>query len=222
MNVQRALVCVDSISTFVGKAFAWLMLVLMGVVLYDVFMRYVINDPTLWGYDTSYMLYGSVFMMCGAYALSQDDHVRGDFFYGSMKPKTQAGFDLVLYVLFFLPGIGALCYAGVGFAQDSWFLREHSSVTSDGPPLYFFKTLIPIAGALVMLQGLAEITRCLVCLKTGAWPARLKDAAELDVVEEQLSASTHVDEEARKAAIEQAHAIDEMARQRGLGGDMKL
>jgi TRAP-type mannitol/chloroaromatic compound transport system permease small subunit len=222
LNVQRALVFVDSVSTFVGKAFAWLMLVLMGVVLYDVFMRYVINDPILWGYDTSYMLYGSVFMMCGAYALAQDDHVRGDFFYGSMKPKTQAGFDLVLYVLFFLPGIGALCYAGVGFAQDSWFLHEHSSVTSDGPPLYHFKTLIPIAGALVMLQGLAEIVRCVVCLKTGAWPARLKDAAELDVVEEQLAASTYVDDEARKAVIAQAQAIDERARQRGLGGDTQL
>lgn len=222
MKVQQSLVFVDSVSTFVGKAFAWLMLVLTGVVLYDVFMRYVVNNPTLWGYDTSYMLYGSVFMMCGAYTLAQNEHVRGDFFYGSMRPRTQAAFDLVLYIVFFLPGIGALCYAGVGFAQDSWFLREHSSVTSDGPPLYFFKTLIPIAGALVMLQGLAEIVRCIVCLKTGQWPARLKDAAELDVVEEQLSASTYVDDADRRHAIEQAHAIDEVARQRGLGGDTHL
>jgi TRAP-type mannitol/chloroaromatic compound transport system permease small subunit len=156
-------------------------------------------------------------MMCGAYTLSQDAHVRGDFLYGSMKPRTQASLDLALYILFFLPGIAALVYAGVEYAGESWRIGEHSNVTSNGPPVYQFKTIIPIAGALVMLQGLAEILRCIVCLKTGKWPDRLKDAEEIDVVEQQLSGSVHVDDESRKRAIESVHDIDEAAHQRGLG-----
>jgi TRAP-type mannitol/chloroaromatic compound transport system permease small subunit len=217
MHVQSVLFFVDSISTWVGKAFAWLMVLLTLVICYDVFMRYVMNDPTLWVYDTSYMIYGSLFMMCGAYTLAQDGHVRGDFLYGSMQPRTQAALDLVLYAVFFVPGIAALCYAGIDFAEYSWFLRERSSVTPNGPPLYHFKTVIPIAGALVMLQGLAEIVRCVVCLKTGHWPERLKDAEEIDVIEQQLAGSTLVDDESRQRAIAQAHAIDEAAHQRGMG-----
>jgi TRAP-type mannitol/chloroaromatic compound transport system permease small subunit len=147
--------------------------------------------------------------------------VRGDFLYGSMRPRVQASLDLLLYLLFFIPGIAALIYAGYYFALQSWAINEHSNVTADGPPVYHFKFVMPIAGALVMLQGFAEIVRCVVCIKTGAWPDRLADVSEIDVVEEQLSASEHVDEEARKQAIARAHEIDEMARQRGLGGDIK-
>src|ERR1043166_6442559 len=220
MHVQSVLFFVDSISTWVGKAFAWLMVLLTLVICYDVFMRYVMNDPTLWVYDTSYMIYGSLFMMCGAYTLAQDGHVRGDFLYGSMQPRTQAALDLVLYAVFFVPGIAALCYAGIDFAEYSWFLRERSSVTPNGPPLYHFKTVIPIAGALVMLQGLAEIVRCVVCLKTGEWPSRLKDVEEIDVIEEQLAHSEYVDEESRKIAIERAKEIEETAKKRGMGGEM--
>jgi hypothetical protein len=124
------------------------------------------------------------------------------------------------YIVFFLPGIAALIYAGYDYAAHSWRIAEHSTVTADGPPLYYFKSAIPLAGALVMLQGLAEMARCVVCLKTGNWPSRLKDAAEIDVVEEQLAHSEYVDEEARKIAIERAHQIDEAARQRGMGGDL--
>jgi len=156
-------------------------------------------------------------MLCGAYTLAQDGHVRGDFLYGSMKPRTQATLDLALYILFFLPGIAALLYAGWDYAAYSWRIDEHSNVTSNGPPVYQFKTVIPVAGALVLLQGLAEIIRCVVCLKTGEWPERLKDAEEIDVIEQQLSKSTYVDEESRKIAIERAHEIDEAAHQRGLG-----
>ena len=123
-----------------------------------------------------------------------------------MRPRTQAALDLVLYIVFFIPGIAALIYAGYDYAADSWRIDEHSNVTADGPPVYHFKTVIPIAGALVMLQGIAEIVRCVVCLKTGEWPSRLKDVAEIDVVEEQLAHSEYVDEEARKIAIERAHA----------------
>ena len=137
-----------------------------------------------------------------------------------VKPRTQASLDLVLYIVFFIPGIAALVYAGYGFAADSWRIAEHSNVTANGPPVYHFKAVIPIAGALVMLQGVAEIVRCVVCLRTGEWPSRLKDVAEIDVIEEQLAHSEYVDEESRKIAIEGAQRIDEMARQRGMGGDL--
>ena len=129
--------------------------------------------------DLNNMLYGSLFMLCGAYTLAQNAHVRGDFLYSSMRPRTQAFLDLILYFVFFIPGILALCYAGYFFAQESWRIAEHSNVTADGPPVYHFKSVIPIAGALIMLQGIAEIVRCVVCLKEGEWPSRLKDVADL-------------------------------------------
>jgi TRAP-type mannitol/chloroaromatic compound transport system permease small subunit len=217
MNVQKFLLTADHISTWTGKAAAWLIMVLMMTVCVEVFKRYLLNAPTAWIFDATNMMYGTIFMICGAYTLAQDAHVRGDFLYGSMKPRTQASFDLVLYIVFFLPGIVALVYAGIDYAGDSWRINEHSNVTSDGPAVYPFKTVIPIAGALVLIQGVAEIVRCIVCLKTGAWPERLKDAEEIDVVEQQLASSTHVDEESRKLAIESVHEIDEAAHQRGLG-----
>ncbi|ETR77900.1 membrane protein [Afipia sp. P52-10] len=220
MKVERFLHAIDGISTWVGKATAWLMIVLMLVVCIEVFKRYVLNAPTAWIFDAQNMLYGTLFMLAGAYTLAQNAHVRGDFFYSSMRPRTQATFDLVLYFVFFLPGIAALIYAGTDYAADSWRIAEHSNVTADGPPVYHFKTVIPIAGALVMLQGIAEIMRCVVCLKTGEWPSRLKDVAEIDVVGEQLANSEFVDEESRRIAIENAQKIDEAARQRGMGGEL--
>lgn len=222
MTVQSILHTIDGISTWVGKAAAWLIVLLMCVVCVEVFKRYWLNSPTAWIFDAENMLYGSLFMLCGAYTLAQNAHVRGDFLYSSMRPRTQATLDLVLYLLFFVPGIAALIYAGTDFALDSWRIGEHSNVTADGPPVYHFKSVMPIAGALVMLQGVAEILRCIVCLRTGEWPSRLKDVAEMDVVEEQLAHSEYVDDDARKIAIERAHGIDEAARQRGMGGDLNL
>jgi TRAP-type mannitol/chloroaromatic compound transport system permease small subunit len=216
MNVQRFLYFIDGISTWVGKAAAWLIIVLTTVVCVEVFKRYIMNMPTAWIFDADNIIYGTLFMLCGAYTLAQNAHVRGDFLYSSMRPRLQAGLDLALYVVFFLPGIAALIYAGTDYAADSWRISEHS-VTANGPPIYHFKTVIPIAGALVMLQGIAEVVRCVVCLKTGEWPARLHDVAEIDVIEEQLAHSEYVDEESRKIAIERAHEIDEAARQRGMG-----
>lgn len=220
MSVQRILYTIDGISTWAGKLAAWLVVALMTLVCVEVFKRYILNAPTAWIFDASNMMYGSLFMLCGAYGLAQNAHVRGDFLYSSMRPRTQAAFDLVLYIAFFMPGIAALIYAGYDYAADSWRIAEHSNVTADGPPVYHFKTVIPVAGALVMLQGLAEIVRAAICLRTGVWPDRLKDVAELDVIEEQLANSQYVDEESRKIAIEGAHNIDEIARQRGMGGDL--
>ena len=215
MNVQAFLRIADRLSTWSGKVFAWLIVILMLVVSIEVFKRYILNAPTAWIFDLDAMLYGTLFMMCGAYTLSQDGHVRGDFLYTNMKPRTQAGFDLALYFLFFLPGVVALVYAGYYYGMDSWRINEHSNVTADGPPIYQFKLVIPVAGVLVLLQGIAEIIRCIVCLRTGEWPERMQDVEEIDVVEEQLAQSEYVDEESRRAAIEQAHNIDEAAHQRG-------
>src|SRR6187399_457379 len=220
MTVEKFLHTVDGISTWVGKAAAWLIIGLMLLICAEVFKRYILNQPTAWIFDATNMLYGSLFMLAGGYALAQNAHVRGDFLYSSMRPRTQAALDLALYIVFFLPGIAALIYAGYDYAADSWRIAEHSNVTADGPPVYHFKTVIPIAGALVMLQGVAEIVRCVVCLKTGEWPSRLKDVSEIDVVEEQLAHSEYVDDDARRIAIERAQRIDETARQRGMGGEL--
>jgi TRAP-type mannitol/chloroaromatic compound transport system permease small subunit len=217
MSVKGFLRVADNVSTWTGKTSAWLICVLMLVVSVEVFKRYILNSPTAWIFDLDSMLYGTLFMMFGAYTLAQDGHVRGDFLYTNMRPRTQAALDLALYFLFFIPGILALVYAGYYYAGDSWRINEHSNVTADGPPVYYFKSVIPIAGALVMFQGIAEIVRCVVCLRTGEWPERLRDVEEIDVVGEQLANSEFVDEESRKMAIEQAHHIDDAARQRTQG-----
>jgi TRAP-type mannitol/chloroaromatic compound transport system permease small subunit len=213
-KIERLLQTADHISTWAGKTSAWLIILLMLTVCVEVFKRYILNMPTAWIFDATNMMYGTLFMLCGAYTLAQDAHVRGDFLYSSMRPRTQATLDLLLYVMFFIPGIMALVYAGYDYASYSWMINEHSNVTANGPPVYQFKTVIPIAGVLVMIQGLAEIIRCVVCLKTGAWPERLKDAEEIDVVEQQLANSEYVDEESRKRAVESVHEIDEAAHQR--------
>ena len=200
MSVRGFLRFADNVSTWSGKVSAWLIVVLMLVVSVEVFKRYMLNAPTAWIFDLNSMLYGTLFMMCGAYTLAQDGHVRGDFLYSNMKPRTQAALDLALYFLFFIPGILALIYAGYYFAGDSWRINEHSNVTSEGPPVYFFKSVIPIAGALVMFQGAAEIVRCVVCLRTGEWPARLTDVEEIDAVAEQLANRDLVDAESRRIA----------------------
>ena len=180
--MQRFLLFADQVSTWVGKTFAWCIVLLTFAVSYEVFSRYVLGRPTTWAFDTSYILYGTLFMMAGAYALSRNSHVRGDFLYRRWKPRTQAGLDLVLYFIFFLPGVLALIYSGYGFARLSWMMNEHSSFSPGGPPIYPFKALIPVAGCLLLLQGIAEIIRCVITLKRGQWPQRLHDVEELERV----------------------------------------
>jgi TRAP-type mannitol/chloroaromatic compound transport system permease small subunit len=214
MSAERLIRAVDWVSYWTGKVFAWLIVALTFVVSIEVFKRYILNAPTAWIFDFNNMLYGTLFMMCGAYTLAAGGHVRADFIYIYMKPRAQASLDLILYIVFFLPCMLGLIYAGSGFAADSWRIGEHSTVTSEGPPVYHFKTVIPIAGVLVMLQGAAEIVRCLVCIRTGRWPARIEDVEEIDVIDTQLGHSQYVDEESRRVAMEGAHAIDEAARQR--------
>ena len=217
MNTQKILHTADHISTWVGKAAAWLIVVLMLVVCAEVFKRYALNAPTAWIFDVNNMLYGTLFMLGGAYTLAHDGHVRGDFFYGSMKPRTQAWLDLVLYIVFFLPGIGALTWAGWSYFNDSLAMREQT-FNATPLPIYPFKFVIPVAGAIVMLQGLAEIVRCVICIRTGEWTPRLQDAQEMDVVEQQLAKSEYVDDAARREVIEKAKEIEDTAHQRGAAG----
>jgi TRAP-type mannitol/chloroaromatic compound transport system permease small subunit len=178
--MQRFLVLVDSISTWVGKIFSWCIVLLTGVVSYEVFVRYVLGQPTTWAYDMSYILYGTLFMMTGAYALSRNAHVRGDVVYRFFPVKTQASIDLVLYIIFFFPGVIALVYSGYAFAAFAWLIKERSSFSPSGPPLYHFKSVIPIAAFFLLLQGIAETIRCAIALRTGVWPQRLHDVEELE------------------------------------------
>jgi TRAP-type mannitol/chloroaromatic compound transport system permease small subunit len=206
MRIQTLLHTADRISTFVGKAFAWLIVALMLLVVAEVFKRYALNAPTAWVFDASNMLYGTLFMMGGAYTLAHDGHVRGDFLYGSWKPRNQARMDLVLYIVFFLPGIAALTWSGWTYFGDSLAIHEQT-FNADPLPVYPFKFMIPMAGGLVLMQGLSEILRCILCIKTGEWTPRLKDAEESDVVAQQLEGSEFVDAEARKLAIEQSKGL---------------
>jgi TRAP-type mannitol/chloroaromatic compound transport system permease small subunit len=179
--MQNLLFFVDRVSTRVGQAFSWLILILTLQVSWEVFSRYVLNHPNAWAFDLMIMMYGAVFMMAGAYTLAKNGHVRGDVLYGFFPPRVQAALDLILYFLFFIPGIVALVWAGYTYAAESWAINEHSTLTANGPPLYPFKTVIPIAGILLLAQGLVEIVRCVICLRQGEWPAREQDVEEVDV-----------------------------------------
>ncbi len=191
--MQKLLLFVDKVSTFVGQSFSWLICSLTVFISWEVFSRYALDNPHPWMFDVMIMMYGTLFMMAGAYTLAKAGHVRGDVLYGFFEPRTQATIDLVLYIVFFIPGVIALAWAGYNFAADSWAINEHSNITSDGPPVYPFKTVIPIAGAILLLQGLVEIVRCVICIKQGEWPSREEDVEEVDV--EKLKNMVHVKDE---------------------------
>jgi TRAP-type mannitol/chloroaromatic compound transport system permease small subunit len=189
--MQELLLRIDRFNTLVGHAFAWTVVLLTLLITWEVFSRYVLNSPHAWVFDATYMLYGTLFMMAGAYTLAASGHVRGDVLYGFFRPRTQATLDLILYFVFFIPGVLALCWAGWDFASESWVINEHSSVSADGPPIYPFKAIIPLAGASLMLQGVVEILRCIICIRQGEWPSRVRDVEEVDV--EKLRHMVHAD-----------------------------
>lgn len=178
--MQKTLLAVDRLSTFIGKAFAWLAVSLTLMVAWEVFSRYVLNRPHGWVLDVQIMMYGTMFMTAGAYTLSKNGHVRGDVLYGFFRPRTQATIDLVLYLLFFLPGVVALTWAGWDYANESLAIRE-TTFNADPVPVYPFKFVIPLAGGILLLQGLVEIVRCVLCLQRGEWPSREQDVEEVDV-----------------------------------------
>lgn len=194
LTLDTMLHAIDAMSTNIGKVSSWSILILTFAMSYEVFARYVLRAPTEWAFDASYILYGILFMLAGPYALARNGHVRGDFLYRQWPNRRQAGIDLVLYILFFFPGILALCYAGFSFASFSWIIKEHSSNSPNGPPLYHFKAMIPLVGGFMVIQGLAEVTRCIVCLKTGEWPQRLSDVEETEkLILEQAEAMQKAD-----------------------------
>jgi TRAP-type mannitol/chloroaromatic compound transport system permease small subunit len=191
--MQKVLLRIDKLSTWVGQAFSWLIVVLTFLMTWEIFSRRFFDAPHAWVFDAQLQLYGILFMMAGAYTLSKSGHVRGDVLYGFFPPRVQAGIDLTLYIAFFIPGVVALTYAGTIYAADAWKIREMSSVMVDGPPVYTFKSFIPLAGALMIVQGTAEIARCVICLRDGAWPSRVEDVQEVDV--DKLKAMVNVKDE---------------------------
>jgi TRAP-type mannitol/chloroaromatic compound transport system permease small subunit len=191
--MQKLLLTIDKISTFVGQAFSWLIVSLTLMITWEVFSRYALDRPHSWAFDVMIIMYGSLFMMSGAYTLAKAGHVRGDVLYGFFRPRTQATIDLILFILFFIPGVFALTYAGYYFATESWAMRETSNITAEGPPIYPFKTILPLAGAFLLLQGVVEIIRCTICIKQGDWPLRGEDVEEVDV--DKLKEMVHVKDE---------------------------
>jgi TRAP-type mannitol/chloroaromatic compound transport system permease small subunit len=178
--LNRFIYGVDQLSRTIGHAFAWCIVILTLGTCYEVFMRYVLNAPTSWAFDMSYTLYGAMFFMAGAYTLSRGGHVRADMFYRLWRPRTQASVELVLYILFFFPGITALVYSGWSYGYESMRIREVSVNSPAGVPIWPLKMLIPIGASLLTLQGIAEVLRCIQCLRDDRWPARLHDVEELE------------------------------------------
>ena len=178
--VNRVIYAIDELSRTVGHAFAWCLVILTIGTTYEVFVRYVLNEPTSWAFDFSYLMYGAMFYMAGAYTLSRGGHVRADMFFRLWQPRTQATVELVLYVIFFFPGVLALVLSGWGYGFESMRIRESSVNSPAGVPIWPLKMLIPFGAALLALQGVAEVLRCLLCLRTGDWPARLHDVEELE------------------------------------------
>ena len=191
--MQKLLLRIDKISTFVGQAFSWLIVALTFMITWEVFSRYALDHPHSWAFDVMIIMYGTLFMMAGAYTLAKSGHVRGDVLYGFFHPRTQATIDLILYILFFIPGMFALTYAGYFFAAESLAIRETSNITAEGPPIYPFKMTLPLAGIFLLAQGIVEIIRCVICIRQGAWPSREEDVQEVDV--DKLKEMVHVKDE---------------------------
>ena len=171
---------VDQLSLWIGHSFAWCIVILTLAISYEVVVRYLFRAPTVWAFDISYMMYGALFFMAGAYALSRGGHVRGDILYRTWQPRTQAAVDLVLYILFFFPGVLALIYAGIPQAAQAWRYGEVSIYSPANIPVYPLRTLLPVGAAFLALQGIAEVCRCIICLREGRWPQRLHDVEELE------------------------------------------
>lgn len=178
--MHTLLMAVDRLSTFVGRLFAWSIVLLTLLISWEVFSRYVLNHPHAWALDAQIQLYGVLFMMAGAYTLAHQAHVRGDVLYGGFSPRVQASIDLLLYLVFFIPSVVALTWAGWTYANESLAIRE-STFSADPLPLYPFKFVIPVAGFFLLAQGVVEILRCVLCLREGHWPGRLKDVEEIDI-----------------------------------------
>ena len=198
--MKGLLFSIDNLSAWIGKAFAWCIVVLTFATCYEVFVRYVLGSPTAWAFDMSVQMYGALFLMAGAYALSRNGHVRGDVIYRLLPIRWQASIDLVLFAVFFMPGAIALIVSGYYYAADSWFYKEVAWSSPARIQIYFFKSLIPLSGTILLLQGIAEMARCVLCLRRGYWPERLADVEETETMlmhEAEDLHAIHQDSEAR-------------------------
>lgn len=204
--MQPVLLAIDRLSAFAGKIGGWAIVALTFAICYEVFARYLFRAPTTWAYDVSYMLYGALFMLAGAYTLSRNGHVRADFLYRSLNPRRQAMLDLPLYLLFFVPGMLALIWFGWRFFELSFVQNERSSVSPTGPLIWPYKFLIPFCGVLMLIQGIAEMIRCVIAIRTGVWPEKLAD------VEETETKALALAEAQRAAAAAQAKGLGEAGR----------
>jgi TRAP-type mannitol/chloroaromatic compound transport system permease small subunit len=193
VNSETFILTIDRFSTAIGKSFAWFILILTFGESYEVFVRYALDNPTTWAYDVSYNMYGALFFMAGAYTLARHGHVRVDVFHRLLRPRVQAGIDLVLYIFFFFPGVIALVYAGWEYAAESWHYHEVAVSSPADIPIFPLKTLIPAGGVVLFVQGIAELARCIVCLRRGEWPPRLQDVEELEtaILHEQETMRQH-------------------------------
>ena len=178
--MNRFIYAIDQLSKTIGHVFAWCIVILMLGTSWEVFVRYVLNDPTSWAFDFSYIMYGALFYMAGAYTLSRGGHVRADMFSRTWPPRVQATVELVLYIIFFFPGVISLVYSGWSYGYDSMRIHEMSINSPVGIPIWQIKMLIPVGGALIGLQGVAEVLRCIVCLRDGQFAPRLHDVEELE------------------------------------------
>lgn len=178
--MSKLVYAIESLSIWVGRAFGWCILILTFSVTFEVVMRYFFNDPTVWAFDMMVQMYGALFLMAGPYALAQDGHVRGDVLYRLFPVRMQGFIDFILYLLFFFPGMLALFWYGAEIASDSWRYKEVSWNSPARIQVYFFKTLIPLAGFFLLLQGFAELIRCWKAMRTGQWMARLDDVKETE------------------------------------------
>ncbi len=196
--MNRIIYAIDQLSKTIGHVFAWCIVILMLGTSYEVFVRYVLNDPTSWAFDFSYIMYGALFYMAGAYTLSRGGHVRADMFSRLWPERVQAGVELTLYIVFFFPGVISLMYSGWSYGHDSMRIREMSINSPVGIPIWQIKMLIPVGGALIALQGVAEVMRCIICLREGRFAPRLHDVEELE---------KQILEEAARGGIEAAKAV---------------
>ncbi|TFH88593.1 TRAP transporter small permease subunit [Billgrantia azerbaijanica] len=202
LNVIRF---IDRLTGWFGRAFAWLILLMAFGMGYEVVVRYAFRAPTAWSFDMSYILYGTLFMVGGAYTLSRNAHVRGDFLYRLWQPRTQAKVELVLYFIFFYPGITALVVAGWQYAERSWRYLEVSTFSPAGVPIFHFKTMLMVAGILLFIQGIAQVCRCIICIRTNEWPPHIEDVEELEDKLMREAASGKIDK-----AEEIAHGRDDV------------
>ncbi len=164
----RVIRTIDSFSKWSGRLFSFLAVPMMGALVYEVGSRYLLKAPTVWAYDITYMTYGSLFMLGAAYALHRKAHVRTDLIYRLLSVRTQALIDGVLYFTLFFPGMAFFLVKGWESFAYSWFLKE-KAMGAWAPPLYPFKAVIPLAALLLIIQGVAELMKCIHAYRRGEW-----------------------------------------------------